>query len=68
MSTEAQIAQRRRNVQKIAADRRKRTRCKRGHKMTPKNTYRTPSDGHRECLTCKRDRAWYRYRGFEMVA
>lgn len=44
-----------------ALNRRKRrmtpiSRCKRGHKFTPENTYRRP-DGFRACRACLRDRA-----------
>lgn len=62
MSTEAQVEQRRRNAQTIAACRRAATHCKRGHEFTPANTYIRP-DGRRACVCCQRDRAWYGYHG-----
>jgi hypothetical protein len=65
--TPARRSQRLANVARIAAARRARTHCGRGHRFTPENTYRR-SDGSRECATCKADRDWYRSRGLGMTA
>ena len=45
------------------ASRTPRTHCKRGHELTPANTYMTP-DGRRQCRPCKssREEAWRRSR------
>lgn len=33
------------------------SRCKRGHEMTPENTYVRPDNGHRQCVACIRLRS-----------
>lgn len=58
--TVAQVEQRRRNVETIAARRRAATHCVRGHEFTPANTY-TRRDGTRQCVMCVADRSWYAY-------
>lgn len=35
----------------------RKTHCDNGHEFTESNTYRRPSDGHRQCRTCKADRS-----------
>jgi hypothetical protein len=32
----------------------RKTHCRRGHEMTPENTYTRPSDGYTECVTCQK--------------
>lgn len=64
----AQVRQRRTNNARIAAERAAATHCKRGHALTPKNTYNQPGDSRRRCLTCKQDRDWYRHHGLGMIA
>lgn len=64
--TEELREQRRTNVKKIAARKKAATKCKRGHDLTPDNIY-TRKNGTRNCLTCKKDRDWYRKRGLKLI-
>jgi hypothetical protein len=41
---------------------RERTHCKNGHELTPENTYVTPTEGWRQCRTCKSGWGQARYR------
>lgn len=61
--TPAAVEANRRNGAVAAGRRRAAAHCKRGHELTPANTYTTP-DGRRQCRTCKQDRRWYLYHGF----
>lgn len=65
--TAAQVEQRRRNVEQLAARRRAATHCKRDHELTAANVYVTP-DGRRQCRTCANDRQFYRYHGLGVIA
>jgi len=56
--TEAQYQQRLENVAKIAATKRAKETCIRGH-----NNWRIKKDGCRVCRVCHRDRNWYGRRG-----
>jgi hypothetical protein len=58
--TEAELRQRRHNVEMMAALKRSRTHCKYGHEFTPENTYIRP-EGRRECRVCIEDRHVARY-------
>jgi hypothetical protein len=52
--TPARMAQRRANVEMLAARRREETHCQRGHEFDEKNTHWTPN-GRRMCRACRRD-------------
>lgn len=53
----AQLAQRRVNTAKMAAAKRARTHCMRGHEFSEGNTYWRP-DGRRGCRVCRDDGAY----------